>query len=82
MGTTGNSTGVHLHLECSTSQSWQCSTFENPVALLGIPNVRGTIVEYDGSSEPNPPDPEPPSKKNSNSIKWLKARNHKINIRL
>lgn len=33
MGTTGNSTGVHLHLECSTSQSWNCNTFENPRGL-------------------------------------------------
>lgn len=30
MGSTGNSTGVHLHLECSTTSSWQCSTFLDP----------------------------------------------------
>lgn len=76
MGTTGNSTGVHLHLECSTTESWQCSTLVNPGQFLGIPNVRGTVVEYDGGIIP----PEPPSQKNSN--KWLKARAFKLNIKL
>lgn len=30
MGQTGNADGVHLHLECSTTQSWNCNTFLNP----------------------------------------------------
>ena len=30
MGNTGNSTGTHLHLEASTTQSWNCNTFLNP----------------------------------------------------
>ena len=29
-GNTGNSTGTHLHLEASTTQSWQCDSFVNP----------------------------------------------------
>lgn len=44
MGNTGNSTGTHLHLEASTTQSWQCSSFVNPCEPLGFPNTRGTIV--------------------------------------
>lgn len=30
MGNTGNSFGEHLHLECSTTLSWQCGTFLSP----------------------------------------------------
>ena len=30
MGNTGNSTGTHLHLEASTTQSWNCDTFLTP----------------------------------------------------
>jgi len=52
MGNTGNSTGTHLHLECTTEQSWSSHTFVDPVQPLGIPNERGTIVEYDGSIIP------------------------------
>ena len=58
MGNTGNSTGTHLHLECSTTQSWQCSTFLNPGEILGFGNERGTIVEYDGTITPPTPQPE------------------------
>jgi murein DD-endopeptidase MepM/ murein hydrolase activator NlpD len=61
MGATGNVTGRHLHLECSTTQSWQCSTFLNPCTILGIPNVDNTIVHYDGSIPPTPPEPPTPT---------------------
>lgn len=74
MGNTGNSTGTHLHLELSTSQAWQCGNFLNPVEPLGIPNIRGTIVNYDGDIPPIPI-------KNKNSIKWLKSKSKKINIK-
>lgn len=76
MGTTGNSTGVHLHLECSTTLNWQCSSLINPGESIGIPNVRGTIVEYKGEVPPEPPI------RDKHSNKWLKSRCFKLNIRL
>ena len=76
-GNTGNSRGTHLHLELSRSQSWNCNNFLNPVEPLGIPNVRGTIVEYNGEITPNPP----PSTEKRNSKKWLMSRAFKINIK-
>ena len=75
MGNTGNSTGTHLHLELSKTQAWQCGNFLNPVEPLGIPNIRGTVVEYSGDT----PEPPTPSIK-KNSIKWLQAKCKKINI--
>ena len=68
MGNTGNSDGLHLHLECSTTQTWQCSSFLNPGDSLGIPNVRGTIVNWDGTITPEPPKPEIKQKK---KFKWI-----------
>lgn len=56
MGETGSGAhGVHLHLEYSTSPYWTCSAFQNPSTALGIPNVSGTVVEYNGSVPPIPP---------------------------
>ena len=55
MGNTGNSTGTHLHLEASTTQSWNCNTFLNPGNQLGFGNTRGTVIEYNGSTPPVPP---------------------------
>ena len=61
MGQTGTGAhGVHLHLEYSTSPNWQCSAFMNPSNELGIPNVSGTVVHYDGSVPPTPPTPPTP----------------------
>lgn len=79
MGATGNVTGRHLHLECSTTQSWQCSTFLNPCDILGIPNVDNTIIHYDESIVP----PEPIPIKNK-KFPWVlyarKLRNKRINF--
>lgn len=58
MGATGNVTGRHLHLECSTSSTWSYDYFLNPATELGIPNVRGTIINYSGETPPTPPTPE------------------------
>ena len=77
MGATGNVTGIHLHLEYSTSPVWNYDNFLNPSTALGIPNERGTIVHYDGSAPPIPPTPT-----FNNSNKWLKSKSKKINIRL
>lgn len=63
MGNTGNSTGTHLHLEASTTQAWQCSSFVDPCQPLGFPNVRGTIVKWDGTIPPTPPIPTEKIKK-------------------
>ena len=54
MGNTGNSTGTHLHLEATTTQSWQCDKFVNPCTPLGFPNERGTVVKWEESPEPPP----------------------------
>lgn len=56
MGATGNVTGRHLHLECSTTQSWQCATFINPCNILGIPNIDNTVIKF-GGTPPVPPTP-------------------------
>lgn len=68
MGNTGNSTGTHLHLEASTTQAWQCSSFVDPCSPLGFPNTRGTIVKWDST----PPTPPTPTTNNKN--KWLKYK--------
>lgn len=80
MGATGNVTGRHLHLECSTTQSWQCSTFLNPCDILGIPNVDNTIIKYDGSITPIPPTPSEEKKKFPWVLYARKIRNKRINF--
>lgn len=55
MGATGNVTGRHLHLECSTSQAWICSNFVNPCTELGIPNEDDLVIIWGGTPPPPPP---------------------------
>ena len=57
MGQTGNAFGIHLHLEYSTTSGWDYNSFLNPSDALGIPNQRGTIVHYNGTTPPEPPTP-------------------------
>lgn len=41
MGQTGNADGVHLHLECSSTQSWNCNTFLNPRKSVRLWKYKG-----------------------------------------
>lgn len=65
MGQTGNAFGIHLHLEYSSVSYWDTTRtkFFNPLIELGIPNERGTIVHFDGTTPPEPPEPEETTKK-------------------
>lgn len=61
MGGTGNVSGDHLHLECANTQNWQCSSFVNPCAVMGIQNEDDLLINYNGEAPkpPEPPEPEP-----------------------
>lgn len=60
-GTTGNSTGIHLHLEMQdiSSHNWifnaPIEQYANPAEYMGFPNSQGISVIYDGT--PIPPTP-------------------------
>lgn len=69
----GNVTGIHLHLELSTTMAWDYDTFLNPSTALGIPNERGTIVKYDGSAPP-------PIPIKTKSNKWWQIYSKKIRL--
>lgn len=78
-GTTGSSTGIHLHLEMQdiSSHEWiyhaEKEVYTNPAEFMGIPNVEGISAIYYGVPEPE---------KKSNNKKWLFANSRKIVIKL
>lgn len=79
-GTTGSSTGIHLHLEMQdiSEHDWifhgDKEIYTNPAEFMGIPNQEGISAIYYGT--PLPPEPS----KSKNTIKWLKSKNKKIII--
>ena len=84
-GTTGNSTGIHLHLEMQdiSNHDWiyngEKEIYTNPADYMGIPNVQGTVCIYNGT-----PIPPSPVFKNKTKFKWIlyankiRKRNYKI----
>lgn len=77
-GTTGDSTGIHLHLEMQdlTNHNWiygaPKEVYTNPADFMGIPNVEGISVIYYGT--PIPPEPVEKIRKKFNWIFFKKAR--------
>ena len=77
-GTTGSSTGIHLHVEMQDLNRWgnswhwsyNKSDYLDPTEFMGIDNIEGTWWIYDGT-------PIEPSK---NKNKWLKFRSTKKRI--
>lgn len=77
-GTTGSSTGIHLHVEMQDLNRWgnswhwsyNKSDYLDPTAFMGIDNIEGTWWIYDGV-------PIEPTK---NKNKWLKFRSRKKRI--
>lgn len=76
-GTTGHSTGIHLHLEMQdiSQHEWQYQApkevYTNPATFMGIPNQEGISVIYYGT-------PIEPTKKSKN--KWLQYKSRQKRI--
>lgn len=85
-GTTGSSTGIHLHVEMQNINNfggnWHWSynkdDYINPTIYMGIDNIKNTWWIYDGT----PYVPPTPVEKKKNNFKWVlyakKLRNRKI----
>lgn len=80
-GTTGQSTGIHLHVEMQDLNRWggqwhssyTQSDYLDPTVYMDIPNVEGTECYYNGTPIPPTPTVTAPKRKN---FKWvLYARN-------
>lgn len=77
-GTTGHSTGIHLHLEMQdlSNHSWQYQApkevYTNPATFMGIPNVEGVTAIYDGTPiPPEPPEPPTPTEWEKTKFPWV-----------
>lgn len=81
-GTTGSSTGIHLHLEMQNllTKDWEfgadLSVYINPALFMGISNTEGISVIYKGTPGPGPT----PSFKRGN-FKWVLYANKLRNKR-
>ena len=77
-GTTGQVTGLHLHIEMQylENRNWNYSNdisyYINPAEYMGFPNTSGISVYYDGT-------PIFPKK---NYKKWLELKNKRIIIKI
>lgn len=77
-GTTGSSTGIHLHVEMQDLKRWgnvwhwsyNKSDYLDPTEYMGIDNIENTWWIYDGV----------PIKPSKNKNKWLKFRSRKKRI--
>ena len=71
-GTTGESTGVHLHVEMQqmTGATWHWSynksDYIDPTKFMGIDNVKGSQWIYDGT-----PSPSPSTSFKNGKFKWV-----------
>lgn len=85
-GTTGDSTGIHLHLEIQYNTTgfgwnWNIPKLERPhvADFMGIPNQYGITVIFTGT----PPPPPPTTKTTKHKFKWVlyanKLRNRNVN---
>lgn len=77
-GTTGQSTGIHLHVEMQDLNRWGGqwhssyvqSDYLDPTVYMGIPNVEGTECYYNGTPVPPTP-PTPTTSSRKNKFKWV-----------
>lgn len=82
-GTSGDVTGLHLHMEMQLldGRDWyygnDISYYINPAEYMGFDNITGTECYYNGVPY-TPPTPE----KSSNTKKWLFSRAMKVNIHI
>lgn len=82
-GTTGDSTGIHLHVEMQDLNRWNNvwhwsyiqSDYLDPTQYMGIDNVEGTQWIYDGT--PVPPTPPTPTKRKK--FPWFIYNNKRRN---